>query len=210
MGLELDRELAAAPKKIEVAKVRGVVETVREALTADFLRVRDKRGKLRPLFLNRAQKEYANTCGKRNIVLKARQLGITSYVAARFMVHTVTHPGTLSVQVAHDQQSAEEIFRIVHRFVENLPAPLRKGALRTSRANVRQIVFPCLEGLFGTKTGNDKKNAALTFVQSAISATDAVANKQIVDPAKFSDGLGKVIDGVVGCLNASVWSKKTS
>jgi hypothetical protein len=67
-----------------------------------------------------------------------------------------------------------------------------------------------VEGLFGTKTGNDKKNAALTFVQSAISATDAVANKQIVDPAKFSDGLGKVIDGVVGCLNASVWSKKTS
>ena len=105
--------------------------------------MRDKRGKLRPLILNRAQKEYARRCGKRNIVLKARQLGVTTYVAARFFIHTITHPGTLSVQVAHDQQSAEEIFRIVHRFVENLPAPLRKGALRTSRANVRQIVFPC-------------------------------------------------------------------
>jgi len=67
-----------------------------------------------------------------------------------------------------------------------------------------------IEGLFGAKTGADKKNAALNFVQSAISATDAIANNQIVDPAKFSDALGNVIDGVVGCLNASLWAKKTS
>ncbi|HVO41193.1 MAG TPA: hypothetical protein VMT34_01160 [Aggregatilineales bacterium] len=67
-----------------------------------------------------------------------------------------------------------------------------------------------VEGLLGAKSGNEKKNAALTFVQSAISTTDAIANKQIVDPAKFNDGLGKVIDGVVACLNASVWTKKTS
>ena len=67
-----------------------------------------------------------------------------------------------------------------------------------------------VEGLFGTKTGNDKKNATLSFVQSAISVTDAVSNKQIIDPGKFSDGLGKIIDGVVACLNASVWAKKAS
>jgi hypothetical protein len=67
-----------------------------------------------------------------------------------------------------------------------------------------------VEGLFGPKAGNDKKNAALSFVQSAVSATDAIANKQIIDQAKFNDGLSKVIDGVVACLNASVWTKKTS
>jgi hypothetical protein len=67
-----------------------------------------------------------------------------------------------------------------------------------------------VEGLFGAKTGTDKKSVALTFVQSAISVTDAVTNKQIVDQAKFTDGLGKVIDGVVACLNASVWAKKAS
>ena len=67
-----------------------------------------------------------------------------------------------------------------------------------------------VEGLFGAKTGADKRNAALSFVQSSISVTDTLADKQIVDQAKFSDGLGKVIDGVVACLNASVWAKKTS
>ena len=67
-----------------------------------------------------------------------------------------------------------------------------------------------VEGFFGAKTGTDKKNAALSFLQSAIGMTDAVANKQIIDGNKFSDGLGKVIDGVVQCLNSSVWTKKTS
>jgi hypothetical protein len=67
-----------------------------------------------------------------------------------------------------------------------------------------------VEGLLGPKNGVDKKNVALTFVQSAIATSDAIANKQIVDSAKFSDGLGKVIDGVVACLNASVWSNKAN
>jgi hypothetical protein len=152
-GLKLDCEIE--PKVITYGKEKGVATNYREWLISEFAKVRDKGGRIRRLFLNRAQKEYALRCSKRNIVLKARQLGITTYVAARFFVDTVTHPGTLSVQVAHDQQSAQEIFRIVHRFVENLPAPLRKGALRTSRANVRQVVFPCLDSEYRVETAAD-------------------------------------------------------
>jgi Terminase RNaseH-like domain len=119
------------------------------------LRVRDKNGCIAPLTLNRVQKQYSADCGRRNIVLKARQLGMTTYIAARFFVETITRPGTLSVQVAHDQDSAEEIFRIVHRFLENLPEWLRKGALTTSRANVRQVVFPYLDSEYRVETAAD-------------------------------------------------------
>ena len=35
----------------------------------------------------------------------------------------------------------------------------------------------------------------------------AAANRQIVDQEKFKDGLGKLIDGAVECLNASAWAK---
>jgi hypothetical protein len=65
-----------------------------------------------------------------------------------------------------------------------------------------------VEGLFGGKSGNDKKAAALSFVQSAVGVTDAISSKNIVDANKFQEGLGKVIDGVVACLNASVWARK--
>jgi hypothetical protein len=64
-----------------------------------------------------------------------------------------------------------------------------------------------IEGLFSHRTGTEKKDAALSFLQAALSMGSAVASRQIVDPEKFKDGLGKVIDGAVECLNASVWAK---
>lgn len=67
-----------------------------------------------------------------------------------------------------------------------------------------------VEGLFGHKSGADKKSAALLLVQNTIQATDEIAGKNIVDPGKFQDGLGKVIDGVVLCLNSSAWAKTKS
>jgi hypothetical protein len=66
-----------------------------------------------------------------------------------------------------------------------------------------------IEGLFGKQAGGDKKDAALSFVQAALSMADAVSNKQIVDAPKFQEGLSKVIDGTVQCLNASIWANAT-
>ena len=65
-----------------------------------------------------------------------------------------------------------------------------------------------VEGVFGAKSGATKKAAALSFVQTAVCASDTLAGKNVVDPNKFNDGLSKVIDGVVQCLNASVWCNK--
>jgi hypothetical protein len=64
-----------------------------------------------------------------------------------------------------------------------------------------------VESLFGAKTGEQKKDAALSVVSSAINVTDAVTQKQIVDADGFTAGLSTVIDGVVACLNASIWHK---
>ena len=129
--------------------------TVRDFLIANLLKVRSKARGLVFLTANRAQREYSRECSKRNIVLKARQLGITTYVAARFFIQTITQPGTITVQVAHNQESAEEIFRIVRRFWENLPEAMQRGALVTSRANIRQIVFPRLDSEYRVATAAD-------------------------------------------------------
>ena len=64
-----------------------------------------------------------------------------------------------------------------------------------------------IEGLFGGKSGADKKEAALSFVSAALSLTEAVTQRDILDESKFKDGLGKIVDGTVQCLNASVWAK---
>lgn len=68
-------------------------------------------------------------------------------------------------------------------------------------------IVNAVEGLFGSKAGNQKKDAALTFVTAALGLGEALSDKQVVDQDKFKGGLGKIIDGVVECLNASVWAK---
>jgi hypothetical protein len=64
------------------------------------------------------------------------------------------------------------------------------------------------EAMFGVKTGDQKKAAALEIVGSAINIADAVSARHIADADKFTAGLSAIIDGVVMCLNASIWAKR--
>ncbi len=64
-----------------------------------------------------------------------------------------------------------------------------------------------IENLYGAQTGDQKKAAALDVVSSAIKMTDAVASKTILNADGFTTGLGMIVDGVVACLNASLWAK---
>ena len=67
-----------------------------------------------------------------------------------------------------------------------------------------------IETLFSHRTGAEKKDAAMSFLQAALFMNTAVANLQIVDQDKFKAGLEKMINGTVDCLNASVWAKAKS
>jgi predicted phage tail protein len=64
-----------------------------------------------------------------------------------------------------------------------------------------------IEGLFGNKSGAEKKDAAMSFLESALTTMDAVAAREIVEPEKFKSGISMIVDGVVQCLNASAWAK---
>jgi hypothetical protein len=65
-----------------------------------------------------------------------------------------------------------------------------------------------IERLFANKPGAEKKDAAMMFLQDALATADAVAAREIVDPVGFREGVSKVIDGAVLCLNSSSWAKK--
>jgi hypothetical protein len=132
---------------IQGGKIRQRPEAMLEA-AADLLRVRDRAGVLRPLRANTAQRQFEAMRGRQNIVLKARQMGMTTWVSARFFLSTITIPGTLTLQVAHTQTAAESIFRMVQRMWEELPECFREGPLRRSRANIGQMVFPELDSEF--------------------------------------------------------------
>ena len=67
--------------------------------------------------------------------------------------------------------------------------------------------FSGIEGLLDGRSGAEKKDAAMTFLESALATVDAVAARGIVNPEKFRWGISKIIDGTVDCLNSSTWAK---
>ncbi len=69
--------------------------TVGMALAERLLLVRTREGWTAPLKANAVQRAFERRRGERNIVLKARQLGLTTWAAARFFLKTITQPGTV-------------------------------------------------------------------------------------------------------------------
>ncbi|MEO6828524.1 MAG: terminase [Acidobacteriaceae bacterium] len=130
-------------------------ETLGMRLARALLRVRNRQGRIVPLEANATQRMFEQRRGQRNIVLKARQMGISTWVAGRFFLRTITRPGTLTVEVAHNRDAAEQIFRIVHRFYEQLPEGLREGVLRVSRSNSGQLLFPVLDSEYRVESAAD-------------------------------------------------------
>ena len=195
------------------ARLKG--QTVAMALTEGLLLVRTKDGRTAPLKANAAQRAFERRRGERNIVLKARQMGMTTWAAARFFLKTITRPGTLTLEVAHTQEAAEEIFRIVHRFLDRLPEELREGPLKTSRANVRQIVFPEMDSAYRVVSAGDRNAGRGLTVQNLHCSELA---RWPGDPAETLAGLRAAMapgaelilestpDGVGGCFYEE-WQK---
>jgi hypothetical protein len=187
---------------------RTYMLAAREAMMRKWLKIRNRKGHLQSLRVNAAQREYSQTAAKRNIILKARQLGFTTYVAARFFLNCITRPGTLCVQVAHDQRSAEQIFRIVHRLVANLPDYMKKGALTTSQANKRQIVFPYMDSVYLVESAGENAGRGMTIQNLHCSEVsrwpgDAAATLAALRAAVPEDGeivLESTANGACGCF----------
>lgn len=64
-----------------------------------------------------------------------------------------------------------------------------------------------IESMFASKSGGQKKDAAMSFLENALQFSDAVADREIVDPDQFREGVSRIIDGVVQCMNSSAWAK---
>ena len=190
-------------------------KTVAISLAQHLLMVRTRDGKPAYLKANPVQRAFEKRRGQRNIVLKARQMGLTTWAAARFFLKSITQPGTLTLQVAHTQESAEEIFGIVHRFLDWLPESLREGPLKTSRVNVRQIVFPEIDSQYRVVSAGDRNAGRGLTVQNLHCSELA---RWPGDPAEILSGLQAALapgaevilestpNGVGGCFHQE-WQK---
>ena len=68
---------------------------------------------------------------------------------------------------------------------------------------VLQLV-PLVERLIkGPKQGAVKREIVVEAVKAIILAAEGISGKDFVDEAKFAEGVGQIVDGVVAVLNST-------
>lgn len=94
-----------------------------------------------PFQLNAAQAKFAGRLWYRNLILKARQLGFTTLIAILWLDQALFNDNQRCGIVAHDRESAENIFRDKVRFAyDHLPEVLRER-MPLKRATAHELLF---------------------------------------------------------------------
>lgn len=71
------------------------------------------------MYLQMMQKDYPDMEGVREIILKARQEGFSSFVLALFAVDFITKPNSVSICIAHRKDATQKLFRKVKFYVDS-------------------------------------------------------------------------------------------
>lgn len=107
----------------------------------NLYKIKDKEGNVVPFVLNRAQRKLMKRLHHRNLILKARQMGFSTFVQL-FMLDACLFNSNLSAGVvAHNREAAEDIFKNKIKFAfEKLPAALQEE-LAPTEDSVRTMTF---------------------------------------------------------------------
>lgn len=133
------------------------------------LKVRDKQGKIVPLELNRAQLYMHQCCEDqkrrmgmvRLIVLKGRQQGMSTYIAARYFHNTLLNRGTATFILSHEGKSTATLFDMVKRYHDRLPDGFSPGL---AAANKNQLKFEGTDSEYTVGTaGNEDVGRSMTI-----------------------------------------------
>ena len=100
----------------------------------------DKEGKNCIFKFNWAQKQLYENLWYSNIILKARQLGISTFVCMFFLDICLFKPNVAAGIIAHTREDAEHMFKRIKFAYDQLPDPLK--ALRAANvSSARELVF---------------------------------------------------------------------
>ena len=153
------------------------IEVVARKLKADFplyaknvLKVIQKDGTESPFRLNRGQawihqqlEQQLQTAGNiRALVLKARQVGISTYVEGRFFWRITQNRNSNAFVLSHLAESTTSIFNMVKYFYDAVPHPAFKPELESQSAST--LVFDGLNSRYrvgtarSTNTGRGQTN----------------------------------------------------
>ena len=111
----------------QVAELRQVYQHDFQRFASDCLKIRTKVDGIQPFVLNEAQQDFvsryerqmAETGKARFIILKARQMGISTLIEALAYWYTTRNKGVKTLVLTHLDQQTQELFEITKRYHDN-------------------------------------------------------------------------------------------
>lgn len=128
------------PKKWTEERARAALAD-KEWRMSHLYKIKTKDQKLVTMKPNAAQRLYASQATDRDIILKARQLGFSTYKLIEQLDYTITNPNTNSAVIAHLRDKVTILFEIIRLAFEHLPEQLKP---RVAYDNRNEIYFPDL------------------------------------------------------------------
>ncbi len=143
----------------------------RVRLAQELLRVRSKSGAVVPLVANAVQRRFeTDRAAHENMVLKARQMGMSTWVAGQFFLQTLLVPGTVTLQVAHTREAAMGLFRAVHRMWLALDPKMREREWKLGSRSKTEMTFPAIDSEFRiASAGEENAGRGLTVTHLHLS-----------------------------------------
>jgi len=146
----------------------------------------DKEGKKCTFRLNWAQEELYKNLWYCNIILKARQLGISTFVGILFLDRCLFNSNVAAGIIAHTREDAEVFFKRIKFAYDQLPEELKK-AVPSKSDNAREL---CLANGSSLRVATSMRSSTLQYLH--VSELGKLA-------AKYPD---KAQEVVTGSLNA--------
>ena len=120
-------------------------------LIEQLLHVEDRDGTTVPFVLNDAQRKLDAAWTGRDLVPKARRLGISTYILARFTICCTAYENKNAVVISHEADSTERLLETVQFFLKNWRGPKPVYSYARNR-----IAFPKMGSSFYIGTAGAK------------------------------------------------------
>lgn len=137
---------------------RKLARTDEDAFIQNFLYIQTKDPGLHKLRLNQAQREVSKVISLlekqrrpiRLYILKSRQVGMSTYCAAKVFTRTYRNNNIRSMIIGHRQDRTEKLLQMCHLYYQQLPAKLQIPLLKSS---TKQLAYANTNSSLSIVTG---------------------------------------------------------
>lgn len=166
----------------------------------NILKIQTTDGRIAPLVFNKVQlllnqifDEIKSERLLRAIILKGRRMGVSTIVSGRYYKQTSSTPNTYAMQITHEPQATDFLFRMVKRFYDFAPEDSRPQ----TRANNAKLLE------FNTKDGKGLNSA----FRVATGGKDDVGSGQLIHLLHLSEfakmapeNIESLMTSVIACV----------